>query len=168
MNLREVDSIDPHIDNEYRNQFLQRFKWNESVLKADEKQQVEDLLIEFSDIFAKHRFDVAYNAKISWKLTPEHNQPVYNHSPPTPIHLREELQVELALLQYFGIIASLNHSKYSSPIFANRKPNGEHRIVVDLRRTNRLVLHITITTTSQFQPWLIQQHTLLGNHFFVN
>ena len=66
MNLREVDSIDPHINNEYRNQFLQRFKWNESVLKADEKQQVEDLLIEFSDIFAKHRFDVAYNAKISW------------------------------------------------------------------------------------------------------
>ena len=44
------------------------------------------------------------------KLTPEHDQPVYTQSPPTPIHLREELQVELALLQYFGIITSLNHS----------------------------------------------------------
>ena len=97
--LRELDSIYPHINNEYRNQFPQRFKWNESVLKADEKQQVEDLLIEFSDIFAKRRFDVGYNAEFSMKLTTEHDQPVYTQSPPTPIHLREELQVELALLQ---------------------------------------------------------------------
>ena len=139
--LRQLDSIDPHINDEHRNQFLQRFKWNESILKVDEKQQVEDLLLEFSDIFAKHRFDVGYNSEISMKLTPEHDQPVYTQSPPTPIHLREELQVELALLQYFGIITSLNHSKYSSPIFAHRKPNGELRILVDLRRINHLLLH---------------------------
>ena len=75
------------------------------------------------------------------KLTPEHDQPVYTQSPPTPIHLREELQVELALLQYFGIITSLNHSKYSSPLFAHRKTNGQLRILVDLRRINHLPLH---------------------------
>ena len=75
------------------------------------------------------------------KLTPEHHQPVYTHSPPTSIHLREELQGELGLLQNFGIITSLNHSKYSSPIFAHRKPNGELRILVDLRRNNHLPLH---------------------------
>ena len=75
------------------------------------------------------------------KLTPEHDQTVYTQSPPTPIHLREELQVELALLQYIGIITSLNHSKYSSRIFAHRKPNGELRILVDLRRINHLLLH---------------------------
>ena len=116
--LKEIDSIDPHINDEYRKQFLQRFKWNEFIMKANEKQQVEDLLVEFLDVFAKHRFDVGYNSEISMKLTPEHDQPVYTQSPPTPIHLREE-QVELALLQYFGIITSLNHSKYSSPIFAH-------------------------------------------------
>ena len=75
------------------------------------------------------------------KLTPEHDEPVYTQSPPTPIHLREELQVELALLQYFGIFTSLNHSEYSSPIFAHRKTNGELRILVDLRRINHLLLH---------------------------
>ena len=75
------------------------------------------------------------------KFTPEHDQPVYTQSPPTHIHLREELQVELALLQYFGIITSLNHSKYSTPIFAHRKTNGEFRILVDLRRINHLLLH---------------------------
>ena len=75
------------------------------------------------------------------KLTPEHNPPVYTQSPSTPIHLREELQVELALLQYFGIITSPNHLKYSSPIFAHRKPNGELTILVDLRRIDYLLLH---------------------------
>ena len=55
---RKLDSIDLHINNEYRNQFLRRFKWNYSVLEVDEKQQVEYLLIELSDFFAKQRFDV--------------------------------------------------------------------------------------------------------------
>ena len=40
--LKELDKIDPHINDEYRNQFLQRFKWNESILKADKNQQVDD------------------------------------------------------------------------------------------------------------------------------
>ena len=114
-------------------------KWNESLLKTDEKQQIEDILIEFSDIFAKHSFDVGYNAETSMKITQEHNQPVYTQNPPTPIHSREELQVELAFLQYFDIITSFNHSNYSSPVFAHRKPNGEVRNLINLRRINQLL-----------------------------
>ena len=139
--LQELDQIDPQTNQSYRKKFLQRFEWKDSVLNEAQKQQVEELLVEFSEIFAKHRFDVGYNSEITMKLTPEHDQPVYTQSPPTPIHLREELQVELALLQHFGIITSLNHSKYSSPIFAHRKTNGELRILVDLRRINHLLLH---------------------------
>ena len=75
------------------------------------------------------------------ELTPEHDQLVYTQSPQTPTHLSEELQVELALLQYYGIITSLNHSKYSSEIFAHRETNGELRVLVDLRRINHLLLH---------------------------
>ena len=139
--LQELDKIDPQTDKSSRDHFLQRFKWKDSVLNESQKQQVEELLVKFSDVFAKHRFDVGYNSEITMKLTPEHDQPVYTQSPPTPIHLREELQAELALLQYFGIITSLNHSKYSSPIFVHLKTNGELRILVDLRRINHLLLH---------------------------
>ena len=95
---------------------------------------------EFLDIFAKHIFDVGYNSEISTKLRPEYDQPVNTQSSPAPIQLREELQVELTLLQFFGINTSLNHSKYSSPIFSHRKPNGELKILVDLRRINHLLL----------------------------
>ena len=75
------------------------------------------------------------------KLTPEHDQTVYTQSPPTPIHLREELQVEFALLLYFGIRTSLNQSKYSNPIFAHRKTNGELSFLIDLPRIKHLLLH---------------------------
>ena len=75
--LQELDSIDQHNKNEGRNHFLQRFKWNASILKADEKEQVEELLVEFSDIFAKHRFDDRFISGISMKLpAPDYDQPV--------------------------------------------------------------------------------------------
>ena len=98
-------------------------------------------MLEFSDIIAKQRFDVGYNAENTTKLTSEHEQSVYTQSPPTRIHLRDELQVELALLQYLWIITSVNHSKYRRPISAHCKTNGERRILVDLRRINNLLLH---------------------------
>ena len=49
------------------------------------------------------------------------------------IHLKDDLLVELALLQYCGVITTLQYSRYSSPIFAKLKPNGRLKILVDLR-----------------------------------
>ena len=97
--LQELDGKNPHISNGYLDQFLQKSKWNESMLKADEKQEVEELLVDFLGIFAKHRFDVGFYSLISMKLTPERDQPVYTRSPTTLIHFCQELQVEVALLQ---------------------------------------------------------------------
>ena len=39
----------------------------------------------------------------------------------------------------YGIITTLPYSKYSLPIFAQCKPNGKLRILVDLRRINHLL-----------------------------
>ena len=86
---------------------------------------MQNLLIEYCDTFAKHRFDVGYNTELKVKLTPAHNLPVYVQSLPTPIHLRDETLVELDSMQYYGIVTLLPNSKYSSPIFAQRKPSGK-------------------------------------------
>ena len=56
-----------------------------------------------------------------------------------PIHLREDLIVEVALMHKYGIITVLPFSKYASPIFAQRKPNGKLRLLVDLRKINTLI-----------------------------
>ena len=47
--------------------------------------------------------------------------------------------MEIALLHKYGIITTLPFSKYASPIFAQRKPNGKLRLLVDLRKTNTLI-----------------------------
>ena len=109
---------------------------------------MEDLLVEFHDIFARHRFDVGLNTSFKAKLTPESNIPIYAPNPQTPVHLREDLLVELALMQYFDIVTTLPYSKYSSPIFAKRKPNAMLRILIDLRKTNFLLRHDYINNNS--------------------
>ena len=55
-----------------------------------------------------------------------------------PIHLKEDLIIELALMHKYGIITVLPFSKYASPIFAQRKPNGKLRLLVDLSEINTL------------------------------
>ena len=72
------------------------------------------------------------------KLTPKNDKAVYSQSLPMPIHLKEDLILELALMHKYGIITVQTFSKYASPIFAQRKPNGKLRVLVDLRKINSL------------------------------
>ena len=55
------------------------------------------------------------------------------------IHFREDLIVEFVLMHKYGIITVLPFSKNTSPIFAQRKPNGKLRLFVDLRKINSLL-----------------------------
>ena len=139
LKLKEAEKLNPQQSNEDRQNFLQKFPWKNSALTEEQKEQVEELLIEFHDIFAKHRFDVDYNTELKVKLTPEHQLPLYFQGPPTPVHFRDELLVELALMHYYGLITTLSQSKCSSPLFAHRKESGKLRILIDLRRVNHLL-----------------------------
>ena len=56
-----------------------------------------------------------------------------------PIHLKADLIVELALMHKNGIITALPFSKYSNPIFAERKAKGKIRIFVDLTKIHSLI-----------------------------
>ena len=79
------------------------------------------------------------NTEFKVKLTPKDDKAVYSHSLPMPIQLKEDLIVELALMHKYGIVTVLPFSKYASPIFAQRKPNGKLRLLVDLRKINSLI-----------------------------
>ena len=76
------------------------------------------------------------NEDFNVKLTPKDDSPAYCQSLPTPINLKEDILVELALLHRYGLITTLPFSKYASPIFAQKKPNGKLRLLVDLRKIN--------------------------------
>ena len=56
-----------------------------------------------------------------------------------PIHLKQDLIVELALMHNYGIITLLPFAKYASPKFAQRKPDGKLALLVNLRKINSLI-----------------------------
>ena len=79
------------------------------------------------------------NTEFKVKLTPKDDKAVYSQSLSMPIRLKEDLIVELALMHKYGTITALPFSKYASPIFAQRKPNGKLRLLVDLRKIRNLI-----------------------------
>ena len=44
-------------------EFLKRFDWTDTLLTETEKQAVEDILVGYHDIFARHRMDIGMNAE---------------------------------------------------------------------------------------------------------
>ena len=137
--LKDKEKLNPQESTESRNKFLKRFDWTDTLLTEREKQAIEDILVEYHNIFARHRMDIGMNTELKVKLTPKDDKAVYSQSLPMPIHLKEDLIVELALMHKYGIITVLPFSKYASPIFAQRKPNGKLRLLVDLRKINSLI-----------------------------
>ena len=86
-----------------------------------------------------HGTGIGINAEFKVHLTPLDNGPAYSQSLPAPINLKCDILVELALLHKYDIITTLPFSKYASPIFAQRKPNGKLRFLVDFRKINTLI-----------------------------
>ena len=60
------------------------------------------------------------NTEFKVKLTSKHDRAVYKQNLPMPIHLKEDLIVEFAVMQKYGIILVMPFSKYASPFFAQR------------------------------------------------
>ena len=139
LELREREQLNPHDNEESRKSFLSNFDWTDTTLNADERKQIEEILIEFYDIFARHRFDLGTNCEFKVKLTPNDDRPAYSQSLPTPINNKDDITVKLALLHKYGIITTLPFSNYANPTFAQRKPNGRLRLLVDLRKINNLI-----------------------------
>ena len=137
--IQHLEQLNPLKDTDSRDQFLSNLDWTDSILQPDAKQAVEYLLVEFHDIFARHRFDIGINTEFKVQLTPLDNSLAYSQSLPAPINLKDDILVELALLDMYGIITTLSFSKNASPIFVQRKPNGKLRLLVDLLNTNTLI-----------------------------
>ena len=137
--LKDKEKLNPQKSIESRKKFLKRFDCTNTLLTETEKQANECILVYYRDIFARHRMEIGMNTEFKVKLTPKDDKAVYSQSLPMPIHLIKDLIVELALLHRYGIITVLPFSKYASPIFAQRKPKGKLRLLVDLGEINSLI-----------------------------
>ena len=79
------------------------------------------------------------NTEFKVRLTPNDEKAVYSQNLPMPIHLKEYLIVELALMHNYGIITVLLYPKNACLIFAHRNPNVKIPLHVDLRKVNSLI-----------------------------
>ena len=137
--LKDKEKLNPQESTKSRNKFLKRFDWTNILLTETEKQAIEDILLEYHDSFTRHRMDFGMNTEFKLKLTPPDDKAVYSQSLPMPIHLKKDLIVSFAPMHNYGIITVLPFSKNASPIFAQRKPSGKLRLLVDLRKINSLI-----------------------------
>ena len=139
--LIEREKLDPTKDAESNKKFLDMFQWEGSQIKGDDRKHLEQTIIEYNDIFARHRLDIGINNSFKINLTPKDERPVYTQSLPVPISLKEDLTIELTLLHRYGIKTTLPFPKHcrASPIFAQRKPKGKLRLLVDLRKIHVLI-----------------------------
>ena len=78
LELRELEKLNPHDNETSRTQFLSNFDWSDTTLNPDERQEIEEILVEFHDIFARHRFDIGTNREFKVKLTPNDDRPAYS------------------------------------------------------------------------------------------
>ena len=102
--LKYKEKLNPQESTESRNKFLKRFGWTGTLLTETEKQTIEDILVDYLDIFARHRLDIEMNTEFKVKLTPKDDKAVDSQSLPQPIHLTEDLIVELALMHKYRVI----------------------------------------------------------------
>ena len=164
--LKRREKLNPKDDSESRTEFLRKIDWTDTLLTETKKQAVEDIPVEYHDIFARNRMDIGMNTEIKVKLTPKNDKAVYSQSLPMPIHLKEDLNDELALMHQYGIITVLPFSKYASPIFAQRKPNGKTRLLVDLRKINTLIADDNTNNNHPVSTLSDAAQHLAGKSFF--
>ena len=107
-----------------RKEFLSHFDWPDTTLSPDERQEIEQILVEFHDIFARHRIDIGINCEFKIILTPNDDRSAYSQSVPTPINLKDDITVEPALLHKYGIITTLPFSNTPAQFLHNANPMG--------------------------------------------
>ena len=74
--LKDKEKLNPQEGTESRNKFLKWFDWTDTFLTETEKQAIDNILVKYHDIFARHRMYIGMNTEFKVKLTPKDNKAV--------------------------------------------------------------------------------------------
>ena len=74
--LEDKEKLNSQQSTESRNKFFKRFDWTDTLLTEMEKQTIENILVDYHDIFAGHRMDIGMNTEFKVKLTPKDDKAV--------------------------------------------------------------------------------------------
>ena len=91
--------------------FLEQFNWTETLIMKAEKHALENILVDYQEIFARHRMNIGMNREFKMKLTPKDDKAVFSQNLTMPIHLKDDLIVQLPLVYKYGNVTVLPYSK---------------------------------------------------------
>ena len=138
--LKKKEKLKSRDDTESQTKFFVRFDWTSTLLRGSkQKQATEDILVDYPHIIARQRMDIGMNTEFKVKLNPKNDKVVYSQSLFMSTLLKKDLIVKLALMHKDGIITVFLFPKYACTIFAQRKPNGKLRLLVDRRKINTVI-----------------------------
>ena len=80
--LAELEKLDPTENEESRNKFLSMFKWTDSLIAGKDRENLEDTIVEFNDIFARHRLDIGMNTQFKYSAVTAVTDPEKNNTIP--------------------------------------------------------------------------------------
>ena len=72
--LKDKEKPNSQESTESQNEFLKRFDWTDTLLTETEKQAIEDIQVDYHDIFTRHRMDIGMNTEFKMKLTPKDDE----------------------------------------------------------------------------------------------
>ena len=104
--LKDKEKLYPQESKESRNKLLERFDWTDTLLTETENQAIEDILVDYPDIFARQRMYIGMKTEFKVKSTPKDDKAVYSQSLPSSTYLKEDLIVELALIHKYCLSPS--------------------------------------------------------------
>ena len=138
------------------------WKINETECKAEDVEELKDLLQEFDDIFARQDSELGELGKeFSFELKTLSDSPIYCKPRRVPHFLRTEIQEQVRKMKANNIIRPSN-SPWASPVLLVKKPNGSYRFACDYRTLNK-------NCESDAYPigeLTAAQNTLLGAKYF--
>ena len=88
--LQEKEKLNAKHDVESRMKILKPFDWTNTLLIETEKQALENILIEYHDMFARHRMDIGMNTEFKMRLRPKDDKAVHSQSLHMPIFIQAE------------------------------------------------------------------------------
>ena len=72
--LIQLEELNTNDSEESRKKLLDHFDWIDTTLSPFEKQHIEDILVQYHDIFARHCFDIGTNKEFKVILTPNNDR----------------------------------------------------------------------------------------------
>ena len=62
--LAELEKLDPTENEESRIKFLTMFNWTDSLITGKDRDSLENTIVKYHDIFARHRLDIGMNTQL--------------------------------------------------------------------------------------------------------